>query len=404
MTAKEQTGNHSLLKRLNRSSVLHLLRQNEGLSRRELTGLTQLDGKTITNVTQDLLKLKMIKPVGSISRGVGRPMEIVALNPNYGFALGIDLGASHVACVGVNFSGDIIARSEAKIKYGVTPEKIIKQMILHGNKVLDMINHSNNKLLGIGVCVPGTVDRETGTGIWAANLAKWKNVQLRKPIESAFKTTAFFDESTRCAALGEMFARVREDLNNFLLIDLSLGIGSAFVQKGQLHYGSSELAGEIGHTTIKPGGMQCRCGKKGCLEAEASGYAIAEKCSALLANQQKVKKHSPNSIISTEDAVKAIASGNDAFATVFDEAAYLLGTAAANAVMLLNPAHVILVGGLTHAKELLMCPFREALRSELRPDLLESLQVEISQLGNDAGPLGAASLVLNKIYMDPKSK
>lgn len=405
MKANEQTGNHSLLKRLNRSSVLHLLRQNDGLSRRELTQLTQLDGKTITNVTQDLLRFKMIKPVGSISRGVGRPMEIVALNPNYGFALGIDLGASHIACVGVNFSGEIIARSEAKIKYGMTPEKIIKQMILHGNKVLGMIKKSHKRLLGIGVCVPGTIDRDTGTGVWAANLSNWKNVQLKAPFAKAFNTSVFFDEATRCAALGEMFARMNEELNNFLLLDLSLGIGSAFVQNGQLYYGNSEVAGEIGHTTIKKDGMQCRCGKMGCLEAEASGYAITKKCSDLLQKQPKTQsKSSSNVIFNAEDAVKSIVAGNKAFAKIFDEAAYMLGTAAANAVMLLNPAHLILVGGLTHAKDLLMRPFREALRKELRPDLLESLTVEISKLGNDAGPLGAASLVLNRIYSNPESE
>jgi len=399
-TSKKHVGNHPLLKRLNRSIVLNFLHLQGGLSRKELTNLTQLDGKTITNITQDLLRLKMIKAVGKVSRGVGRPSEIIELNPQYGFALGIDLGASHITGIAVDFTGTILARAQSTIRYGLSPSTIIKRMISIGEKVINELKTDKKEFLGVGVCVPGIVDRKTGIGVWAANLSKWKNVQISKPFASAFNVPVFLEESTRCAALGEMFARPNDNLKDFLLLDLSLGVGSALVQNGKLYYGHSGVAGEIGHTTIKPGGLPCRCGKQGCLEAEASGYAIARKYSETLPKSNKAITKKPDAI-SAQDVVTAMSQGNEVCGRIFNEAAQMLGTAAANAVMLLNPAHLVLMGGLTRSGDWLMQPFREALRKELRPEIIENLTVEISPLGDNSGPLGAASLVLNKILDSP---
>lgn len=399
----QHKGSHSLLKRINRSVVLILLRRYKGLSRKELTQRTGLDGKTITNVTHDLLRMRMIKSVGKLARGVGRPREIIELNPAYGYALGIDLGASHIASVLVDFAGSIIARDQSKIHYGIRPGTIIERMISVGRSTLNQTKLNPKKVLGVGVCVPGTVDRIKGVGVWAANLAGWENVPLREAFEAAFQTQVECDESTRCAALGEWFARVEEDLNDFLLLDLSMGIGAALVQKGQVYYGHNGIAGEIGHTTVKPGGMRCRCGKRGCLEAEASGLAIAKKYGVWL-KRKKPDIGNRNETISARDVVEGIRHGNEVCKRIFFEAARLLGTAAANAVMILDPAHLIVMGGLTRAGELLMKPFQAALKTELRTEILERLTVEISTLGDDAGPLGAASLILTRMYESPGIK
>ena len=314
-TTNRLIGNHALLKQLNRSHVLNLLRRQNGLSRKELTRLTQLDGKTITNVTKDLLRLGMIKSVGKLSRGVGRPSEILELNPQYGFAIGVDLGASHIAGIAVDFTGTILSRSQSAIHYGMAPSTVIKRMISIGEMILEKVKANRKKLLGVGVCVPGAVNREEGIGVWAANLSKWENVPLRYPFEKAFGSPVFFDESTRCAALGEMFARVHDELNDFLLLDLSLGIGAAIVQNGRLYYGHMGIAGEIGHTTVNPGGMVCRCGKQGCLEAEASGFAIAKKYSDLLRKRKisstTMKKGKHSVAVSARDVLDRIAQGDE---------------------------------------------------------------------------------------------
>lgn len=394
-------GNSSMLKRLNRSTVLNLLRRHGGLSRKQLTELTRLDGKTITNVTSDLLKLGTIKPVGIVSRGVGRPSEILELNPNYGFAIGIDLGASHLTGIAVDFSGTIVSREHVPIRYGLPPSAILERLTKIGNQRIGELTRDRKRILGAGVCVPGTLDREAGIGVWAANLSGWKNVPLRQPLESAFGLPVWFEESTRSAALGEMFARFHENLNDFLLLDLSLGIGSAFAHNGELYYGHSGIAGEIGHTTVKPGGTLCRCGKLGCLEAEASGYAIARYYAESVKRKPDPKDSRTSS---AQDVADGALKGNKTCERIFTRAARLLGIAAANAVMLLDPAHLILNGGLTRSGDLLLRPFRDALRKELTPEILDSLQVEISTLGDDGGPLGAASLVLNRVYDNPGMK
>lgn len=390
-------GNASLLKRLNRSTVLGLLRHQGGLSRKQLTEQTQLDGKTITNITHDLLRLGMIRPIGMVSRGVGRPSEILELHPGYGFALGIDLGASHIAATAVDFTGSIAARAQASIQYGLSPQTVLRRIIELGERIQNELKGRRKRFLGTGVCVPGVVDCEAGIGIWAANLAKWRNIPLRKTLEKFLPRPLFFEESTRCAALGEIFSRHRESMSDFLLLDISLGIGSAIMQNGRLYYGHSGMAGEIGHTTVNPGGELCRCGKRGCLETEASGLAIARKYAKARESLPKKKSHPATAA----EVARVALSGDRICETIFTGAARMLGTAAANAVMLLNPAHLILMGGLTRAGDLLLRPFRETLRLELPPEILESLTVEISPLGDDGGPLGAASLVINRIDETP---
>lgn len=341
------------------------------------------------------MKMGMIKPIGIVSRGVGRPSEILELNPQYGYAIGVDVGASHIAGVAAAFTGEIAARASIEISYGVSPGDIVKQIAEIGKRLIGEVKKIRKRILGAGVCVPGTIDREAGIGVWAANLAEWRNIPLRRPLEAAWKLPVFLEESTRCAALGEKFARFQENLNDFLLLDLSMGIGSAIVQNGELYYGHSGIAGEIGHTTVKPEGFLCRCGKRGCLESEASGYAIARKY--VEAAKNKKNKFA----IGASEAAERALQGDKTCERIFTGAAKLLGIAAANAVMLLNPAHLILTGGLTRSGDLLLRPFRESLRTELSPEILENLNVEISPLGDDGGPLGAASLVLQRIYDSP---
>lgn len=398
-------GNPSFLKWMNRSQVLALFRFHKGLSRKQLTELTQLDGKTITNVTHNLFELGMIKSTGKVLGGAGRPRETLELNPAYGLTLGFDIGASHIAGISMDFTGTILSREFADIQYGTDPQTILKLIELMGKRLTAKNKKNKMPLLGAGVCVPGTVDREAGTGVWAVNLAHWNNIPLRQPLEKVFHCPVLIEESTRSAALGEMFSRMHENLRDFLLLDLSQGIGMALVQGGKLYYGHYGKSGEIGHTTVNPGGFLCRCGKRGCLETEVSSHAIVRKflerspkgrCNSRL---KKLKRS--RLTIHASDVADGALQGDSLCASIFSEAAQMLGIAAANAVLLFDPSRLILMGGLTQAGDLLLRPFRNALCNELIPAFLDHLTVEISPLGADGGPVGAASLVIHRIDAMP---
>lgn len=399
-TQKLDVGNQAFLKRKNRTEVLSLLRKHGGLSRARLSKLTMLDGKTITNASNDLLGLGMIRPVGIVTRGVGRPSEILDVDPGFGVALGIDVGANHIAGVAVDFSGEILQRARTELRYGSKPPTVMKHIIDMGNSLLEKRGLRRKKLLGVGLCVPGVVDTAAGIGVRAVNLAEWINVPLSAPLKEAFGTEIAVEESTRAMALGEMFGRVRENLRDALLLDLSTGIGAALVQKGQLHYGHTGMAGEIGHTTIVPGGRQCRCGKKGCLEAEASGNAVAEVFREAIAGGAKSKWLASSGIsvsdITARDVAEGARAGDPLCEKIFSGAARMLGLAAANAVHLLDPASLILAGGMVRAGDIFLRPFKDELQKGLMVELRDSLKVEVSPLGDDGGPLGAASLILTR--------
>lgn len=373
----------TILRKRNEAQLLNHLRLGTAYMRSGLARSTGLDAKTITNLVKSLLAKRLIVKTGLRDPSGGRPTERLALNPDGAYAIGVDLGATRLRTVLVDLAGQLRSSSDTKLIAPDNSKKILRQITRSIRHTVERAKlRSCRWVIGIGFACPGFLDRQTGIAQEAVNIPGWKNVPVSQYLGKEFSVPVSLEESSRAMALGELWFGLGRQTKDFISLDLGFGIGVGIVTDGRLHHGVSESGGEIGHTAVKRNGLPCRCGHRGCLETVASGSAIARRLDC------------PSSMIAAKNAQ----TGDRKARAVITEAGTCLGVAAANLVNLLNPGLIILNGGLCRMGELLLAPFRRALKQHALARSMEVLQIEKSQLGDLAGAMGAATLPLRTFF------
>jgi N-acetylglucosamine repressor len=372
------------LRRRNAVELLGRLRRGEASTRADLARITGLDPKTVTNLTDILLKERLIVADGLAGSVGGRPAERLALNPEGLFAVGVDLGATKLRTVVLDFTGTVRASTVAVVPRSGGAKKIMAQAVDQIRKNLAVSRAPRRRVAGIGFACPGFLDRREGVALEAVHLLGWRNVPVGGILGRAFRMPVSLEESSRAAALGEMWFGAGRDSRDFLTLDFGYGIGTGIVTGGGILYGVSESGGELGHTVVKPRGDRCHCGHRGCLETVASGEAIARRSGRATARA----------------AVEAAAAGDVRCRRIIADAGRLLGAAAANLINLLNPGAIVLHGGLCGAGDLLLVPFREALERHAVPRSLAAANITISTVGEFAGAMGAAMIPLHSYFQE----
>ena len=255
---------HNLMREINRLRVLNLLRREGSFSRTELARETGLDAKTITNVISELLNRRFIVSDSYEDSGGGRPRELLRLNTELKYSLGIYLSAREIRGVLIDLKGKIIREKiisltgTQRISYVFSIIRAVKKELLH--------SISKSKLLGIGFVLPGIIDKERKKIIQASNLSYLEGIDIKERLKRIFKIPVELEDSSRAMALAEKWFGNARDIDNFVFVDLGVGIGCSIISSGRLHYGESLSAGELGHTIVDMKGPPCRCGHRGCLE------------------------------------------------------------------------------------------------------------------------------------------
>ncbi len=395
-------GNQRYIKELNLSRVLNLLRQKRGLSRIELSSKTHLDAKTITNAANALLRKGLIRSRGFCPSKGGRPRERLELNPDYGYSIGIDLGASHLSGIITDFQASILFQHELELRYNRNRDNIISGIKGLIAQLIEKAGVKKKDILGIGFVVPGIIDRKRGVCRYAANIKGWRDVPIRKILERSFSVPVYLEDCSGAMALAERWFGVCRKKDNFVFLDLGIGIGCGIVSQGRLHYGATHSAGEIGHTIVEIEGRRCRCGNRGCLETVASGAEIARAVtSALRAGKASVIAEMVDGHLSgvTAKTVSDAAKTGDKLAVeTLKKAGEYLGVAVANLINILNPSTLVIGGRLSGAGEPLLSPMREYVKRYALPPSAEAVEILQSALGENAGSLGAVTLVLDRIF------
>ncbi len=260
--------------------------------------------------------------------------------------------------------------------------------------LLARLRPREGRLLGVGVACPGPLDPETGV-VWAApNIPEWREFPLAAYLSQALGVPVRVDNDANLAALGEWRYGAGRGHHHLLYLTISTGIGAGVIVNDRLLHGARGLAAELGHITVAPDGPVCSCGKRGHLEAVASGTAIARTAAEALARGENSSlaelPHAP-----TAADVAAAARAGDALARrIFAEAGAHLGRALAGFLHIFNPEVVILGGGVVQAGEVLLRPLEETMRAEvMSPAYLENLTLTPAALGDDAGLVGAVAKV-----------
>ncbi|HEX6559825.1 MAG TPA: ROK family protein [Longimicrobiales bacterium] len=324
------------------------------------------------------------------------------------WVVGVDLGGTNIV-VGVlpidGGSGDVLAlkseptEAQRGAKYVV--DKIVLLIEEARAEVVAQFGGSRADFAGIGIGSPGPLNRVTGTVINTPNLG-WRNFPLRDLVCNAVNLPAVLDNDANCATYGEWWLGAGKGVNTLIGLTLGTGIGGGIVLNGEIFHGVSDAAGEIGHMTIEANGRKCPCGNYGCLEAYASGPAIAARAvegiesgaETMLADLVQGRLDN----VTAATVYEAVILGDPYANEVMRETAKFLGAGVANVVNIFNPDMVVISGGVTKAGDHLFIPLRAEVRRRAFKSALDACQITAAQLPGTAGVIGAAGVFLKDTF------
>lgn len=290
--------------------------------------------------------------------------------PDVSLTCGVDVGGTKILAAVVDAAGRIL--EEQRIASPASRVDAMTESI--ARLVRDLARRHRIEAVGIGAA--GYINKHRSTVLFAPNIA-WRNVELRAEVESHVGLPVVVENDGNAAAWGEFRFGAGRDVDDMLMVTVGTGVGGGIVVNGALLRGGYGVAAEIGHITVVPGGDLCGCGKRGCLEAYASGTALDRRVPGLSGPQ----------------ITAAAMAGDQRCIEAIAEVGRWLGTGLASLTAVVDPARIVIGGGVSQAGDLLLGPVREAFRAHLtgsgyRPEA----DIVTAALGNHAGVIGAADL------------
>ncbi|WP_420450043.1 ROK family protein [Candidatus Palauibacter sp.] len=314
--------------------------------------------------------------------------------------IGVDLGGTAIKVGAVPVDGGTVLGmrslpTDAHIGAKFVVDRIVSMILDVKRDATREGGFGEDAILGVGMGAPGPLDRETGTVVETPNLG-WRNFPLRDLIVKGTGFEAELDNDANAATLGEWWRGAGRGVDHLVGVTLGTGIGGGLMLDGELYHGASDVAAEIGHMTIDSTGRKCGCGNYGCLEAYASGPAIASRAvDGLKAGAESMLPalvEGDLRAITAETVSDAIVAGDEYAGDVMRETARYLGTGLANLINVLNPEMIVVSGGVTRAGRHLFDPLRREVRKRAFRPAAEACRIVRTELGGMAGVIGAAAV------------
>lgn len=397
MVTLEQTqrtgADRNVMRDLNRSLVLDILREQSPISRAAIAKVAHLTKPTISAIVEDLISDGLVSEIGAgaTTTAGGRPPILLEFNERSKILVGVHIGVRRTTVMvadarGAELGRDVIPTPKGKpaAQLAKIAERILHAMEAHG---------VDRTLIGaIGVDVPGLTDYLTGTCVLAPNLG-WRDVPVGEVLAKALRgVPVFVHDTPQTVVVAERLEGVAQGFDDVALLYAGTGLGCGVIAGGKLFHGARGFAGEVGHCKIPGNTELCTCGMVGCLETIASPRAIVRFAKEGIAAKRKSVLRGKDL---TPETVAAAATEGDTLAIeVLTRVGHNLGTAAAWISNLFNPQIMVLAGGLIDIGPLLLDPLREAALAGMLPAV--RTEIRQSSLGQDAEVRGAVLLALQQ--------
>ncbi|GAA3742109.1 ROK family protein [Spinactinospora alkalitolerans] len=363
--------------------LLHLLRDGRPRTRSELAGVTGLARSTVTQRVDALLASGLIGPAGEAASTGGRPPATFAFMPSARVVLAADLGATYARLGLTDMAGQVLAETRADLDIARGPEEVLDWVVRNGRELLEEAGRSRADLLGVGIGLPGPVEHSTGRAVNPPIMPGWDGFDVPGHVEERLAGPVLVDNDVNIMALGEHFAQW-SDTGHLMFVKVATGIGCGIISDGGVYRGAKGAAGDMGHIQVPRGaGRACQCGNTGCLEAVASGSAIAAELSARGVDARTAL-----------DVVELARSGSVPALHSLRQAGRDIGEVLAASVNMLNPSIIIIGGSLALAGDHLLAGVREVIYQRSLPLATEDLRIVSSRVGERAGVIGAAVMVV----------
>lgn len=385
------------VKNLNKHAIIDLIRFTPGgISRVDLARKLGLTRAAITAIINDLLNLRIVREVKNHYPSGRRAIEL-EINPEYGYVIGIDIGATHFTVLLSNFAAQVVWEHELPIQISDGPNKILASVDQVFHLMLVETGIQREQIFAVGMGVPGPVVAGAGKVSAPPIMPGWDDFPIQTTCQSLWGYPVVVANDAELGAVGEWAYGAGRGERNLAYIKVGTGIGSGLLLDGQIYRGATGTAGEIGHVTLDENGPLCTCGNKGCLEALAGGRAIAQKGYHAVQSGQRTQLSliQPASSITAKDVLAAARSGDLVSQRIFIEAGTHLGTAIASLVNLFNPSMVVVGGSVAQIGDLLLEPIRKTIQQRSLRVSSESLRVTTAVLERRSSGIGAVVQALS---------
>lgn len=320
-------------------------------------------------------------------------------------ALAVDIGGTKILAALVSPCGEVISQEYCLTRAQEGVEAVTNRLLNATRRVLDKAGIATAQLEGLGIAIAGALDTKSGVVTDSPNLPGWHNVPLENMITEKLGTKVRLINDANAAALAEYLLGAGRGAHNMIYITVSTGIGGGIIIDDRLYSGVDGCAGEIGHMTIDANGPRCNCGSSGCLEMLASGTAVAREAVARIKRGESSQLAAlvGGKLEDIDARIVGIAANNgDPLARdVVAKAANYLGVGMVNVVNIFNPERIVVGGGMSHLGDMLLEPARRVVREKAFRLAAGSVSIVPSQLGDNAGVIGAAMFVFQAAAEQP---
>jgi predicted NBD/HSP70 family sugar kinase len=366
--------------------VLSLIRDGEAVTRADLARRTGLARSTVAQRVEALLAHHLVYEAGGSASTGGRPPTVLAFNRSAGVVLVADLGATHSRLAVSDLAGAPLSERAYDTDVARHPETVLSWVHERFEVLLAEVDRDASDVRGIGIGIPAPVAFSRGEPVAPPMMPGWDGFSIPGWFSRHYEAPVLVDNDVNIMALGEHWTHWR-DTEHLLYVKIGTGIGCGIVSGRRIHRGAQGAAGDIGHVRLAGhDDVVCRCGNIGCLEAVAGGRALAAKLTAAGLEAR-----------TSRDVVRHVRAGEPAAIQAVREAGRCLGEVLAECINFFNPGAIVIGGDISEAHQQLLAGVREVSFGRSLPMATRDLRMGCSQLGDRAGVIGAAIMVIEHV-------
>ena len=366
--------------------ILALIRARRDITRAEIGQLTGLSRTAVSARVASLAARGLVIEREQAPSTGGRPAAFLSFNADAGIVLSAAIGRSRTRLAVCNLAGEILAATDIDQEPGLGPDDLMPDVAKRLDALLDDTGHRDDRIYGVGLSLPGTVDQQRGGSLNSPIMMGWDGVPLPPYFAELTDAPVILDNDANVIALAERRGD-RQAVDDLLVVKASTGLGAGIIAGGALQRGAVQAAGELGHNkTPAAEGVPCRCGDTGCLEAIAGGWALV-----------RALKEDGRSVGHLRDVVELANSGDADARRMIRDSGRHVGEVLAAAVNLLNPAVLVVAGDMAGAYDVFVAGLRETLYGNATALATRVLQVVPSTYGDRSGVIGSATMVLDHV-------
>lgn len=399
--SRNQKFDRDMMRQANSSLVLRMLKENELLSKTELSKITKLTLPSITSILAELESYNLINTLGQTPIKRGRFPIMYQLNFNAFYIIGITIHSDSINIVIINLNGQVINNLTEPLPHNIDSDHVLEVVGLLVEDVIKKSTIEKHKILGVGVGMHGIVDPVNGIAIYPPHLG-WRDIPISEILEKKLNLPVLVESDCNVLALAERWFGKGRNLNSFIVMNVDYGIGTGIMISGKLFHGADYGGGQIGHISVIEDGPKCSCGNYGCLETLASKSAILnevrKKLNQGFDSQLVELSNNQSDSITLEHIFRAATNGDELSKQALKEAGHFLGIGISTLVNLFNPQKIIITGEVFIGNEFIIQSLEDAVNQRSLYTNTRNLEITTSNLGGFSGAIGASTLWIDALF------